>query len=191
MATVVAAPAAATWHFRATSGEQHGPLSELQFRASIAAGRVTADTLLWREGWPEWRAARSVADLLPTPLVATAVAAPLAPVPPAPPTPPEQAAPSLDNAATVTAVEESADDNEIAVDTEESGTADPAALATSKYVYQRRKSKQQQITLAVAMFVAVVVLAAVLYFVISLNSGAATDAPATSENAPAAPTASP
>lgn len=201
LATVVTSPTAASWHFRSPSGDQHGPLNELQFRASISAGRVTADTLLWREGWPEWRPARTVPELLPTPLVAKAVMTAsdsTASSPPAPPDLPSSSTnvtvsgPSRGTSDSLAPVDEinnaSMVADEIEVAAEESTAADPAALATSKYVYQRRKSKQQQVTLAVAMLVAVVLLAAVLYFVICLNSGAATDTPKTSSTSPSTAT---
>jgi len=187
-ATVVGTLAPA-WYFRSPSGEQHGPLNELQFRASIAAGRVTADTYLWREGWTEWRPARSVAELLPTPLVAKPVAAPLAAgvaqeTVAAPPGEESTAAETVGEAIASLAPGAVADGStaaadEIEVETEEDSTIDSAALATSKYVYQRQKNKQKQISLAVGMLIAVVILAAVLYFVINLNSAATTESPAT------------
>lgn len=178
-ATVIASPAAGTWHFRSANGEQHGPLSELQLRAAITAARVSADTLLWREGWPEWQPARAVADLLPMPLLATSVAAPTAAPFSEPDTSASSAAQVSDHLApageSIAAVDI---DDDGAGNADESTAANPAALATSKYVYQRRKNKQKQLTLAVALLVAVLILAIVLYIVISLNSGGSADATA-------------
>lgn len=39
---------------------QYGPANAEMFRAWIAEGRVAADSMVWREGWPEWKIASSV-----------------------------------------------------------------------------------------------------------------------------------
>lgn len=184
VAQAVAAAPLGAWHFRSPSGEQHGPLSELQLRASITGGRVTADTLLWREGWPEWRPASSVSEFLPTPLVAKLVPAPSSPPPLS------SAVPAMETAPPVASIVEAAPtatliQNEVSIQPTEVAATDSNALAASNYAYQRRKGKQKQVTLAVAMLIAVVVLAAVLYFVINMNPGSASDARAESATASA------
>jgi hypothetical protein len=52
----------------------------------MAEGRVSADSLLWREGWPDWRkAAKVFPSLAPvTAPAAPSLAAPVAPVSPVP-----------------------------------------------------------------------------------------------------------
>lgn len=182
-ATVVeAAPASAAWHVRSAAGDQVGPLSELQFRAWIAGGRVTADSLVWREGWPEWKPARTVAELLPTPLVATPIAAAPTTATFAPragesvvacPTP-GPAEPAAESADTSPNVDEEVDDK-IILESSDAGASSSAALATSTYVYRRQRIKRMQLTLAIAMLLAVVVLAGVLFWVVNLNSSTTND----------------
>ena len=52
----------ATWYVRPPSGEQYGPASTGVLRQWIEEGRVASNSLLWRDGWPQWRAA---AEALP------------------------------------------------------------------------------------------------------------------------------
>src|SRR3954468_1593053 len=37
------------------NGQQQGPVSEDQLRQMVATGALTPDTLVWREGMPEWQ----------------------------------------------------------------------------------------------------------------------------------------
>src|SRR3989304_4109209 len=87
-------PADAVWHLRTASGEPLGPATAAQFCDWIAAGRVTGDTYVWRDGWAEWKLARDATDALPMPVAAPPVAAPppaasVVAVPPTPPPPPQ------------------------------------------------------------------------------------------------------
>ncbi|MGD9634015.1 MAG: DUF4339 domain-containing protein [Pirellulales bacterium] len=167
---VEAAPTGAAWYLRSAAGEQVGPLSELQFRAWIAGGRLAADTLVWREGWAEWKPAHSIPDLLPVPLVAAPPPAPVSePIVSPPIAAPSEPAPPL----AVGALDAEADmDDSIVLestDAEAVATKSPA-LAASTYTYHRQRSKQKQLSLAVAMLLVVVVLAGVLLWVVNLNS---------------------
>jgi hypothetical protein len=47
----------AVWFVRPPSGGQYGPASGDIMRTWIAEGRVTDDSLVWREGWPDWKKA--------------------------------------------------------------------------------------------------------------------------------------
>jgi hypothetical protein len=49
-----------TWFVRPPSGGQFGPATMPILQTWLAEGRLTIDTLLWREGWPDWRPAREV-----------------------------------------------------------------------------------------------------------------------------------
>jgi hypothetical protein len=73
--------------------------------------------------------------------------------------------------------DESAVAEQPAVDSAEIETdaAKSPALAASTYVYQRKRSKQNQLTLAIVMLLAVVLLAGVLIWVVNFGAGAATD----------------
>jgi hypothetical protein len=56
----IAAAGNVVWYVRPPSGDQYGPAPGEVLRAWLAEGRVSADTLLWREGWPDWRDAQSL-----------------------------------------------------------------------------------------------------------------------------------
>lgn len=82
----------ANWYVRSPAGGQYGPAKGDVMRKWIAEGRVSADSLVWREGFPEWRVASDIFPTLGRSAVAamavaaapTAVAsAPMAAVPPA------------------------------------------------------------------------------------------------------------
>lgn len=47
----------AVWYVRPPSGGQYGPAQGDVMRRWIDEGRVSADTLVWREGWAEWQLA--------------------------------------------------------------------------------------------------------------------------------------
>jgi hypothetical protein len=50
----------AVWYVRPATGGQFGPASADIMRAWLREGRVGASSLVWRAGWPEWRAASAV-----------------------------------------------------------------------------------------------------------------------------------
>ena len=52
------------WHY-AEGGARRGPVSEPELRALLHSGRLPPDTLVWREGFPEWRPAEEVPALQP------------------------------------------------------------------------------------------------------------------------------
>lgn len=45
----------ATWYVRPPGGGQYGPARGDVMRKWIAEGRVSSDSLVWREGWADWR----------------------------------------------------------------------------------------------------------------------------------------
>ncbi|MGV3483389.1 MAG: GYF domain-containing protein [Planctomycetaceae bacterium] len=47
----------AVWYVRPPSGGQYGPATGDVLRTWIAEARVTATSLVWRDGWPQWRSA--------------------------------------------------------------------------------------------------------------------------------------
>jgi len=64
------------WFF-AEKGTKHGPVSPLALKKLADAGRVTPDTLVWREGMPEWVPARDIKGLCPDqPAVAVSTESP-------------------------------------------------------------------------------------------------------------------
>ncbi len=73
------------WYVRPPSGGQFGPASGDLMRGWLSEGRVSADSLVWREGWRDWQEAGTVfpklrsnqmIDFLETTPVATVADAP-------------------------------------------------------------------------------------------------------------------
>jgi hypothetical protein len=50
----------ALWYVHPPSGGQFGPAAAEVMRAWIGEGRVSADSLVWHEGWRNWRSAGNV-----------------------------------------------------------------------------------------------------------------------------------
>lgn len=48
------------WYVRPTSGGQFGPATADCMRTWLAEGRIAAETLVWHEGWRDWRDAGNV-----------------------------------------------------------------------------------------------------------------------------------
>ena len=81
------------WYYADRNREQHGPVSSDELVTHYRFGRVALDSLVWREGLPQWQPLRDFADELglnPAP-VETVGTPP--PVPPAPAGPAATAAP--------------------------------------------------------------------------------------------------
>ena len=53
------------WYIRPPSGGQFGPAPGELMRTWISEGRVSADSLVWREGWRDWQEAGAVFPKLP------------------------------------------------------------------------------------------------------------------------------
>jgi hypothetical protein len=50
----------AVWYVRPPSGGQFGPASRDLMKRWLSEERVTADSHVWREGWPDWKSAADV-----------------------------------------------------------------------------------------------------------------------------------
>ena len=50
----------AVWYVRPSLGGQYGPASGDMLKQWIQQGRVAADSLVWRDGWPNWQSAGTV-----------------------------------------------------------------------------------------------------------------------------------
>jgi hypothetical protein len=48
------------WYVRRPDGGQYGPAGREIMRGWLAEGRITPTSLVWREGWREWREAAAV-----------------------------------------------------------------------------------------------------------------------------------
>lgn len=62
-----AGPAETVWYVRPSTGEQLGPVDRDIVKSWLSAGRITADTLVWREGWADWKAGSDVFESLAGP----------------------------------------------------------------------------------------------------------------------------
>jgi len=51
--------------FAAINGQQAGPFDMAGLRQAISSGQISRDTLIWRNGMPQWTAASQVPDLSP------------------------------------------------------------------------------------------------------------------------------
>src|SRR3954470_22092743 len=60
----IAEAPAAIWYVRPPSGGQYGPARGEIMRKWIAEGRVSSDSLVWREGWTDWQNAGKLFPVL-------------------------------------------------------------------------------------------------------------------------------
>lgn len=69
------------WYVRPPTGGRYGPATGPTVLGWIKEGRVTGDTLLWRDGWPQWRECQEVIPglLAASPAVALSPAATIPP----------------------------------------------------------------------------------------------------------------
>jgi hypothetical protein len=66
----------AKWFVSPPGGGQFGPANADMMRTWIAEGRVTADSLVWREGWDDWAEASTVLPHLVPPETASYLPSP-------------------------------------------------------------------------------------------------------------------
>ncbi len=60
--------AEALWYVRPPAGGQYGPASGEVMRSWIEEHRITPSTLVWRQGWSQWRSAHeALPGLIPLP----------------------------------------------------------------------------------------------------------------------------
>ena len=50
----------AVWYVRPPGGEQYGPAEAYVFHGWLQDHRIGADSLVWRDGWPQWQLAGDV-----------------------------------------------------------------------------------------------------------------------------------
>jgi hypothetical protein len=60
----IAEAPAAIWYVRPPTGGQYGPARGEIMRKWIAEGRVSSDSLVWREGWTDWQNAGKLFPVL-------------------------------------------------------------------------------------------------------------------------------
>jgi hypothetical protein len=75
---------ATQWYVRPPAGGQYGPANDELIQSWIAEYRITPSTLVWRDGWPQWKNASEIfpqladAAIRSHPLTAHAVSDPVA-----------------------------------------------------------------------------------------------------------------
>jgi hypothetical protein len=175
----------AVWYVRPPSGGQFGPAAGLTMRAWIQEGRVSANALVWRDGWPEWRAAASVFPALGgwnpaagpgmAPNAISGQAWPVAPMAGVGPMAPSGYAPGVAPMANIAA----------ALESPFSGLEE-ATMATESLSRRRNRKKGPDLTLYVsgALVVMTVLLVVILAIVVLRQQD-----PAASEPAKPTPTA--
>ncbi len=160
-----AAPVSAAWYLRIADGQQFGPVDEATFMGWLAEGRVTLESFVWRDGWPEWSPATQAfpahfVSSPPTTPRATTVAPPAAAPPPAPST---QIAPS-----TVVANHGQASDSRVhAAPTE--GVSGLTPIQRARLDKRLKKKRNYQIML-VGLCIAAVLLVCALVVVVMMQS---------------------
>lgn len=60
-------PADTVWYLHPTSGNQIGPVNRDTMRTWLNENRIAPDSLVWREGWPDWKTASDVFESLASP----------------------------------------------------------------------------------------------------------------------------
>ena len=73
----------AVWYVRPPNGMQYGPARGDVMRQWLLEGRVSGDSLVWREGWPDWRAAAQLFPELQSPSELVAASMPVVAAQPA------------------------------------------------------------------------------------------------------------
>lgn len=74
-------PADTVWYVRPTAGGQYGPVDREIVRVWLSEGRIVGDTLVWREGWSDWKRGDEVFEILIPVLNAPPVAVSTTPSP--------------------------------------------------------------------------------------------------------------
>lgn len=159
---------AAVWYVRPATGGQFGPASGEIMRAWISEGRVGASSLVWRAGWPEWRAASAVfpalGKLLASPVATATVQAVMAR--PVAASQPESPAPSGGMSS--------------------NGVLPPVALSMRK---RRRKNDRALIVSGILLAITLVLVAVLILVWQNQQSAEDADEPVASEVTDARPTA--
>ncbi|OAX53110.1 pilus assembly protein PilA [Xanthomonas translucens pv. poae] len=64
-------PTLSAWYYADAARDRHGPLSTAALLERLRDGLLDRDTLVWREGLPDWRPLHTLADELGLPAMAT------------------------------------------------------------------------------------------------------------------------
>ena len=145
----------AMWYVAPPSGGQYGPADSKLLQSWIAEGRVSADSLVWREGWADWKSASVVMQV------------PNAPAVP-PPTGAETASSATNGSAAASANADSIVEPAEKKQTAKTAKADKSSVIRYHRAHQR--SRGLGIMLVAALAIVSVALVVVLIFVLKMNS---------------------
>jgi DNA-directed RNA polymerase subunit RPC12/RpoP len=158
----------ARWFVRPPSGGQYGPALETVLRQWITEGRITPDTLIWREGDPEWQKASQAFPQLGAGFAASAsiprpAAAKPSPVAPASPAP-------------------------VGVALDASSTAkseiDASTAAAAMLLARRKRSRTTALMIMGGLIIAVLILLPILIYVLTSQGAPPEENPAEARNRP-------
>ena len=151
-------PKAMHWFVRPPSGGQFGPASLDILSDWIQQRRVTPESLIWREGWPEWIPAnRALPHLFPEFSARPPAGEPLHhPISTPPVTPPTVAPPQLVEATKVAPKEPNLSDN-------------PVSAAQQKALLRLKKKKRKQLQLVGLLSILAIILVIILIVVLIWN----------------------
>jgi hypothetical protein len=152
----------ASWYVRPPAGGQYGPALGNVMREWIQQRRVTPDSLVWREGWPDWKRADAVFPSM-------AAAVPIQAAAAYPAALPAQAAPVAVPAAPLAGPFSGHAASPGGMDL---GFPDPAVspTSTSRGVYRRRGGGQGRVVAITLLILLVAILTPVLIYVLMRNT---------------------
>ena len=169
------------WYVRAATGGEYGPASGEVMRTWLTEGRVTADSWVWRDGWPDWRQA---SGLFPQLTAAT----PRLPVPPvAAAAPPPAVAPQQTEAQWADVIPADVTTNEFTISDEwsddpaaksEMQPLDPLTATTQRHSTAREHFRQNMLVMtAVLIASALILLGIAVYLVVTRPAASPQAAP--------------
>jgi hypothetical protein len=145
----------ALWYVAPPQGGQYGPADNKMLQSWIEEGRVSSDSMIWREGWPDWRSATTVMRLPSS-----------SPPPPAPTT--STQSPGKNEAQPAKGDVHHATHSESSVKSEKSASKYDA-LPSMRYQRARNRSRTLGIILIASLGIISIVLVVVLIIVLQNN----------------------
>lgn len=135
------------WYVRPPNGGQYGPAEGDVMRQWVEEGRVTADSLVWQEGWDEWRPAAEIFPQLS-------------------PSQPEVAA-AVPSETTASPAPDLAQPRQVVDEAYEPVAVDESKMKMLEYRLNRSKGKGKEIALVAVLTLVCLVLIAVLGLVMT------------------------
>jgi hypothetical protein len=153
MPPVIAQNPLAIWYTCTQSGDRYGPVSGEQLNNWLGEGRVTATSLVWREGWPQWQKAVAVFPSL-NPAAALLELAGGAPSLAATPAPVAAAQPKMDD---------------LLADALSAATMASTGSATGYISSSRRRSYKDKLVLASMVMIGAVIFLGFTLLIVLIN----------------------